>query len=403
MKNILITTFSLILLLTGFSLKSQNFTNYTTTDGLPDNYICGGVAVDAANNKWFGTAAGVAKYDNATWTVYTTANGLIDNFTTCIAVDKNNNVWVGTNAGVSKFNGSTWTNYTASNGLIDNGVVYIAGDGDGSVWFATSVGVSKFDGSVWTSFTTTNGLPTNIIDYIATEPSGSKWFGTQMEGVSIYNNSSFTNINKTMMDSLVDNNVFAIAVDKLNQKWIGTWYGVTLLSSTNTWVKNYRMQNGLYNNYVRDIKIDSNNNVWMGFFADYNQDGGISKFNGSNWVSYDTSQGLVNNQVIRLAIDRNNDVWIATGNGVSKFHETNGISDNAFLTNFSVWPNPFCDKINTGNPTGKEFYELLNPMGQCLWLGANIEQHDFSFLPCGLYLLNVKVEGKQITRKLVKE
>jgi ligand-binding sensor domain-containing protein len=393
----------LILIVSGGLVKAQTITNYTTTDGLPDNFIIGGVAVDSNNNKWFGTAAGVAKFNNTAWSVYTTTDGLIDNYTTCIAVDKNNNVWVGTNNGVSKFNGTSWTSYTTTEGLIDNAVVYIAGDNDGSVWFATSVGVSKLNGSTWTNYTTTDGLPTDVINYIATDPSNQKWFGTQLNGVSIYNNSTFNNISTTTMDSLVDDNVYAIAFDKTGQKWIGTRYGITKLGTANNWLKNYRPVDGLYNEWVHDIKIDSNNNVWVVLFTDYNVDGGISVFNGTTWHSYSLTDGLADKQVIRLAVDKNNDVWVATGNGVSKIHQTSSIGDYSKENAWGIYPNPFTDKIEISNTTGKELYELRNIMGQIIWKGQQIGQHNFSALQSGVYFLKVDNITTSQVIKLIKE
>ena len=99
-------------------LVAQEFTNYTTSNsGLPDNYINGGVAIDQNNDKWFGTGAGVAKFDDDSWTVYTTADGLTDDYTTCISVDVNNNIWVGTDLGANKFDGTSWTSYTSADGF----------------------------------------------------------------------------------------------------------------------------------------------------------------------------------------------------------------------------------------------------------------------------------------------
>jgi len=402
MKNLLIKTICIILVLSGTTANAQLFTNYTTVDGLPDNYIVGGVAVDTNNNKWFGTAAGVAKYNNATWTTYTTVDGLINNYTNCIAVDKSNNVWVGTASGVSKYNGTTWTSYTTADGLIDNGVVYISVDIDSSIWFATSYGVSKLKNSIWTNFTTVEGLPTNIITYIANDQNGYKWFGTQMGGVSFYNNTIFTNITNLTMDSLLDNNVFAVASDESNQKWIGTWYGITVLDSANNWIKNLRTADGLYNNYVRDIKLDTNDHIWVAFFADYNQDGGISGFNGTNWYSYSMADGLANNQIIRLAIDKNNIVWIATGNGVSKFNANMmGINSIASETKWNVYPNPATDEINIST-SGSKVKDILlcTIVGQEV-LHTNQLTFNVSHVSNGVYFIKVITENGEGIKKII--
>jgi ligand-binding sensor domain-containing protein len=405
MKNLFFTIFYTVIFAAGCHLNAQTFTNYTTADGLPDNFICGGVAVDTNNNKWFGTAAGVAKYDNSSWTVYTTADGLVDNFTNCIAVDKNNNVWVGTNSGVSKFNGTSWTSYTVADSLIDNGVAYIAGDMDGSVWFATTAGVSKLNGSTWTDYTTVQGLPTDVIVYIAIDPAGNKWFGTPVNGVSIYNNSTFVNLSMSTMDSLVDDNVNAIAFDNSGQKWLGTRYGISKLDNSNNWLTNYRPIDGLYNEWVQDIKIDVNNNVWVALFTNYNVDGGISVFNGNHWQSFSVAEGLADKQVIRLAVDKSNDVWVATGNGVSKLTNTIGINTNTAQTSFSVYPNPATDAVyvsHGNNAIQVEIYDVTGKLIKDVKLNANSNEIDVAEINPGMYILQITDNYNTTSTKLIK-
>ena len=39
--------------------------------------------------------SGVSKFDGTTWTTYTTADGLADNYVTAIAIDAQGNKWFG--------------------------------------------------------------------------------------------------------------------------------------------------------------------------------------------------------------------------------------------------------------------------------------------------------------------
>ncbi len=88
------------------------------------------------------------KEDNKlNWIAYTTTNGLANNNVSSIAIDKQGNKWFGTAAGVSKFDGTNWTTYNTSNGLVCDSVNTIAIDAQGSKWFGTENGVSKFDGA----------------------------------------------------------------------------------------------------------------------------------------------------------------------------------------------------------------------------------------------------------------
>ncbi len=99
--------------------------------------------------EWFGTDEGIAKHtgnntlDN--WTVYTTDDGLVDNFVQAISGDTKGNIWFGTKAGISVFNGSSWITYTKDNGLVSNNILSIAFDKDGTVWIGTDKGITCYE------------------------------------------------------------------------------------------------------------------------------------------------------------------------------------------------------------------------------------------------------------------
>lgn len=99
--------------------------------------------------KWFGTKKGIARHTgNNTldgWMVYTTDDGLVDNFVQSICGDKNGNIWFGTKAGISVFDGSTWISYTTDNGLASNNILSLATDQDGIVWIGTDAGITSFE------------------------------------------------------------------------------------------------------------------------------------------------------------------------------------------------------------------------------------------------------------------
>lgn len=357
MKKIISSGVIVLLIILSMNSGAQTtITNFTTTEGLNDNFVnC--VAVDANNVKWFGTASGVARFDGA-WTVYNVANtdtAIPDNFILCIGIDKLNNVWVGTDGyGVSKFNGTGWTKYTISDGLVNNSVHSIAGDSDSSIWFGTyGYGLSHLKNNTWTNFTYVDGLPgssilgTASIKCIAVDNSGNKWFGTDM-GISKFNGVTFTTIDQLSCgDSLLSNFITSVAVDNDNNKWIAAYpFGLTKLNSADTWVQNYRMSNGLYNDYICDIVIDTANAIWLGMYADYNQEGGVTRFSGNTFTSFDMITGMVDKQIVKLAVDKENNIWAATGGGVSKIHFATGIEKFNLMEIFQTYPNPVNDYLS---------------------------------------------------------
>ncbi len=78
----------------------------------------------------------------------------------------------------------------------------------------------------------------------------------------------------------------------------------------------------------------------------------------------------------------------------------NTIKDNT--PGLTICPNPFSSYITVKTITGNEHYELTNSLGQVVFAGTQIEQHNFSNLPSGFYLL--KVTGNNpVVFKLIKE
>ena len=84
----------------------QEWRTYTTDKGLGSNTVHA-ICVDAHNNKWIGTAKGLARIDpdGAVREVYTTANSkLVDDDVLSLAMDgSTGELWIGTARGISKY------------------------------------------------------------------------------------------------------------------------------------------------------------------------------------------------------------------------------------------------------------------------------------------------------------
>ena len=316
------------------------------------------------------------KFDGTSWITYTNANsGLISPNVSAIAVDSANNKWFGTWAGASKFDGTHWLTYTTANsGLVDNSVASVAIEGGNIEWFG-SVGhqdtnncwqggsVSRFDGSNWQTYTPTNsGLVANTINAIAIDKSGNKWFASYNPvritrglpnpppcptpnggGINEFDGTSWLTYT-TANSGLIDNLVKAITIDTNNDKWFATGVGVSRFDGTH-WYSYTTTNSGLLSNYVNTIAIDAAGNKWFG------TDSGVSKFDGTNWYSYTmTNSGLLANNVVTLAFDRAGNKWFGStsientnyevGGGVSQLlNIASGVSSTVTATPNSVRAN----------------------------------------------------------------
>ena len=118
---------------------------------------------------------------------------------------------------------------------------------------------------------------------------------------------------------LASNDITAIAIDREENKWFGTKRdGVSKFDGT-TWMTYDTSNSRLTSNRISAIAIDGEGNKWFG--TEYR---GVSKFDGTTWTTYNTSNsGLEDNSVPAIAIDKEGNKWFGTKRGgVSKFDET---------------------------------------------------------------------------------
>ncbi|MBI5217749.1 MAG: SpoIIE family protein phosphatase, partial [Bacteroidia bacterium] len=171
--------------------------------------------------------------------------------------------------GVSRYDGKSFTNFTTAQGLANNYVYSITEDKTGILWFGTDGGgVSRYDGKSFTNFTTAQGLANNYVYSITEDKTGILWFGTAGGGVSVlikaqnpqqdtlqlHSTTLFCSTAKlikkndkpgshitvfytiTVKDGLADNVIYGIREDKQGKIIIGTNLGLTVLvplTSTN--------------------------------------------------------------------------------------------------------------------------------------------------------------------------
>ena len=77
--------------------------------------------------------------------------------------------------------------------------------------------------------------------------------------------------------------------------------------------KVYQTEDGLPGLVITSFMKDSKGYLWIGAY------GGISRFDGKNFISYTTEEGLPNNRISKIVEDTLGNFWIGTDNGLSRF------------------------------------------------------------------------------------
>ncbi|MES2284883.1 MAG: two-component regulator propeller domain-containing protein [Bacteroidota bacterium] len=351
---------------------AKAFTNYTTAQGLANNYVLS-ITADKRGDLWFGTnGGGLSRYDGnranhpcnkntcthdlqiqqglkehtnelaKIFTNFTTAQGLANNSIRSITEDKMGNLWFGTDGGgLSRYDGNqvekievaiqkekiipqqtqqdlkkinknfvkAFTNFTTAQGLANNNIKSITEDKMGNLWFGTDGGgVSRYDGKAFTNFTMDQGLADKQVLSIMEDKRGNLWFGTYGGGVSCYDGKAFTNF--TTAQGLANNFVLSITEDKRGNLWFGTYGGG---------VSRYD------GNRVEAIEAA----LQRGEIVPQRTQQDLKKINGKlvkSFTNFSTAQGLANNIIRCIKEDKTGNLWFGTNGGVSRYDERQSFS-----------------------------------------------------------------------------
>ena len=391
--------------------------NYSTSDGLIDNFIeC--IAVDVNDNIWFGSSVGVQMYDGVNWVVYDQANfpGMPSDNIKVISAISNGDIWIGTDFGASRFDGVDWTAYTTSTmqsiPLISNQIKSIDEDPNtGIIWIGTNSGVTPVDLSGVTNSLSIGSpeLHWSGVNATSFDSNGGVWLSSPLGGITHFDGASFTTYNTSI--GLLSQNTTKIIIDNLDNKWIGSGSGISVLNNTNNYVTNYTkmylMPPPDTLNPVVDLSIDSYNNLWAAIYVGYLGEGGVAMYDGSNWIDYDVSDGLVGKNIKGLSIDSQDNVWVATTSGVSKISTTITNINKYNNQKLIVYPNPSKDMINIvieSEPNIVTDINIYNIMGQKLsnhTLKNNKTSLDISSLKKGVYYIRTNNKAYSLSKNFI--
>jgi diguanylate cyclase (GGDEF)-like protein len=194
--------------------KDYKLTNvYTTKDGLPNEFLTV-IFEDSKQRLWIGGLGGLSEFKDGKFTNYTTKEGLVGNYVRSIYEDRQGTFWIGTyDEGLSRFKDGTFTNYKAENGLANNGVFAIEEDARGMFWISSNHGIYRVKRQELDDFADGKIEKINSVGYgiqdgmLSTECNGGRqpasikdkdgkfWFPTQ-DGVVLvnYENESYNSL-----------------------------------------------------------------------------------------------------------------------------------------------------------------------------------------------------------------
>ncbi|MCD4817250.1 MAG: hypothetical protein K8S23_00990, partial [Candidatus Cloacimonetes bacterium] len=325
MKRNLIFIFLLISTIL-FSIKFEkklHFTNYTVEDGLPNKHIwC--IFQDSDSHMWFGTTAGVSRFDGKQFECFSKIDGLAGNYVLEIQEASDGNILFATSGGLSIFDGYSFNNITIDDGLLNNDVKSIAVDNENNIWIATPKELSKFDGKQ---------IINNKIEMFSEVGTG-KIFIAKDNSVIIgsRNIRRFKNNNLTPFIPLSEGFSFwSILKDTKDNIWFETDGKINRFDGEN--VTTFDENDGVImeRSDITCYFEDSKGNIWFG-----TQGGGVGKYNGKEFKYYTTDDGLIGDHVWAIGEDNEGNMWFGAKGGISKLSDnfTKFITDGEYLNYF---------------------------------------------------------------------
>jgi ligand-binding sensor domain-containing protein len=204
--------------------------------------------------------------------------------------DRDGFFWIATQSGLLKWDGYTLRKPKGS----PDAIYAIYEDTEGLIWVGSSVGLSMYDKSAG-AFTVyrhdpndpksiSEGHSVYAMQSIAEDSTGNIWYGTH-NGLNRYDKQTKTftvyTHDRANPNSLGNDNVTAVYVDKQATVWVGTEGGLDKFNPSTSTFTHYRNQPGnpksLSNNIVTALLEDRNGVLWVG-----TKEGGLNRFDRSS-------------------------------------------------------------------------------------------------------------------------
>jgi len=295
-----------------------------------------------------------------------TRDGLSQGHVSAILRDKQGFMWFGTDDGLNKYDGYKFTVYRhqpkKSSSISSSYVSALFQEQDGTLWIGTGNGLEKFDSKADTFTHYAPIRPANFkVKVIVKDRQKRMWVGTS-EGLFRFDetNGSFTQYRHSeVRNSISDNVIYDMVVDKTGNLWIATGNGLNIFNPDsghfNCFMNEPGNDRSIGTDWIKAVYKDSRGNMWIG-----TQGSGIALFDPKdssftnmrhNAADY---QSVGHNDILCFTEDRAGRLWVGTENGgISVLQDdrktfrtfTNNVTDENSLSSNSIH-SLYKDEIN---------------------------------------------------------
>jgi len=271
---------------------------------------------DDRGRLWITTSEGVACFDGAQFTHFTTEDGLPYNGTGPIVRGLDGTLWWGTDGyhaegpqGLVRYDGTQFEVFTQADSLAGPGILALALAGNGDVWIGTSQGLSRFDGTTFHSFTQ-EGLPSGRVSFVYVDGADQVWLSTR-DGVCRFADPTCTVFSKE--DIGLQAPVWCFCEDAQGRLWLGGHDGVRCFDGHD--FIPFLVEEGLGAPGAAPMLVDTHGQFWFNVYPR-----GICFYQDNRFTAFTRSNGLLTSQIEAVYEDDQGRLWAASnGGGISRY------------------------------------------------------------------------------------
>jgi signal transduction histidine kinase/ligand-binding sensor domain-containing protein len=253
---------------------------------------------------WVGTTFGLVRIQSGQQRLFTTKDGLVDDFVFSLSKGAQDTLWVGTRSGFSRLHKDIWDSFSPEDGLSQSTAQTVLEDREGNLWVGTKRGLNQFTDGRSVPYTAAEGLPSNETGPVLQDTAGVIWAGTLDAGIARFDGRRFTKL--TTADGLPSNVVRAMAEDVDRSLWIGTANGLARISGGRVTAR-YSAANGLPSSDIRSLFRDRDGVVWIGTAA------GLASLTGARLTIVASAP---HREIRSIGQDRDGSVVVGTDEGI---------------------------------------------------------------------------------------
>ena len=341
---------------------------------------------------WVGTTNGLGRFDGATWTRFSTAEGLPCNNILSLYSDSQGQLIAGTECGVAFFDGATFNHAQQGPPYGVNGIVESTA---GRYWFSGGGGVWRYDrdNADWKEFSTSTGdLPTWGMFGAAADADGNVYIGSDGAGLVVFS-ANGQDISLYSVPNVPDSAALgSILPAPDGALWFGQEYG--------SWVSVFNPADETWSSLPQElpgfpIAFDSEGRLWT---SEWNN--GLWIVSGDDQTHFSVEQGLPQDHQVRSVAFLPGETWVATDHGLALMGETSiqtilKAADMSLPSDFvrtlkaasdgSLWvsgevslsrrlPDGSWQSFGSGNPfsyDGVQVYDIAEDHNGGIWIATN--------------------------------